>query len=137
MNRIISDLLNKAFENGIAIKIYNDPDYTTTSFSNPKYKLIAINERYEKKQQLPFVIAHEISHVLFSDGRDAKYAFTLGSSNIYETSANSHAIRMLVPYYVDELDDIEQIDVTAFMKLFDIPSNMLEECKESLLDYVY
>ncbi|POH04353.1 hypothetical protein [Fructilactobacillus lindneri] len=46
----------------------------------------------------------------------------------YEYRANCIAVRLLLPYYLDGLDEIEQVNVNDFMKMFELTNDMYDAC---------
>ncbi|WP_054691145.1 ImmA/IrrE family metallo-endopeptidase [Fructilactobacillus florum] len=133
---MINDLLNYALKNGIQIQTSSFFSPTTPSVADTESKSIIINMNCKNQQQLPFIIAHEISHILNCDQSDAKLCFSTLLNTKYEFKANCGAIELLVPYYLNSLDNYEQANLDDFMKMFAIPVDMQDICKCKIINYV-
>lgn len=134
MNSVIKSLMNYALENGITCfaesRIPSDFPCFFTIKGN--VKKIMINLNWHNQRQLPYIVAHEISHALTCDETD----FCLYQKDMwklkYEFKANSGAVKLLIPFYKDELDELEQVNVYRFMDEFEIPNTMYDVCVSNL-----
>ncbi|WP_429971189.1 ImmA/IrrE family metallo-endopeptidase [Fructilactobacillus sp. Tb1] len=136
LDKVTHQILQKAWDDGIQV-IQAQMDPYTPSNCSPSMNTIVINTNWHDKQQLPFTIGHEITHVKECDKEDVIRSFTLGSKSSYEYEANCGSIKILVPYYVDEFDDnLEQMNVLQFMHIFKIPNSLFNECEVAIKKYV-
>lgn len=134
MPEIITSLLNYAFSHGIGVEYTDKLHEYTQSFTDVRSKSIIINGNWHKQKQLPFVIAHEISHALECDQNDAILSFSTLLTPKYEQKANINAIKLLIPFYADD-KDLYEINVDEFMQLFVIPDSLKDVCIKELKNY--
>ena len=121
MDDAINYLLNFAMNHNIGF-VWTDllePD--TSSAADCKERKIVINGNWHNKKELPFVIAHEIAHVLNKD-MGVLYFTSSNSKSQIESNANAGAIKILVDY-CDNLG-LEHYNVVKFMQVFGIPANL-------------
>lgn len=98
-------------------------EYTPPSAST-KYKKIAMNKNWHNPAEIPFQLAHEISHIQNHDDCElAFYHASFYSKEKYEYEANLGAIKLLLPIYKDM--ECEMNPVT-FMKSFSIPGYLFD-----------
>lgn len=63
MSNLISWLYSYAFKHKIGVlQIFTKPEYS--SLSDKSKRLIIINVNWKNKKELPFIIGHEIGHIL-------------------------------------------------------------------------
>mgnify|MGYP001287468857 CR=1 FL=1 len=123
-NDILEDLYNYALDHNIGILSSHEFSSSMTALADTKKRLIIINSGQSNKQQLPFQVAHEISHVMNGDKSTHLLAFnSIHSDPQIETQANRSAIQMLLPYYANERQ-IGLMNYTDFMSCFAIPSHL-------------
>lgn len=133
---MINSLFNYAFDQGIQVQYATMNSSSTPSVADTESKSIIINMNCENENQLPFIIAHEISHILTCDVNDAELCFSTLMDTKYEYKANVGAISLLIPYYASEFDEIEDLNVHEFMNMFVIPDNMYGACISEFKKYV-
>ncbi|CAK1255044.1 ImmA/IrrE family metallo-endopeptidase [Fructobacillus cardui] len=104
----------------------------TQSFADIESRAIVINSNWHRPNQLPFVIAHEISHLLQCSSGDAKLSATTLLNTRYEREANYQAIDLLVPFYVNDKEQ-DQVNLYEFMNLFEIPNFLEDVCYKALI----
>ncbi|CUS26103.1 hypothetical protein FC70_GL000501 [Paucilactobacillus oligofermentans DSM 15707 = LMG 22743] len=119
MEQTLNYLYNYAFDRGIAITITDLMELDAPSVSIGRSKAIVINTNVSNKKELPFMVAHEISHQINNDVGVLYY--TTGSSRSkIEVSANNKAIDILIDCSVK--NGFEQINAVKFMEEFGIPA---------------
>ncbi|KRL93915.1 ImmA/IrrE family metallo-endopeptidase [Limosilactobacillus equigenerosi] len=110
MSDLISWLYNFAFKKGISVEQTKllSPDTPSTSF--PQAKLIIINANWHDPNEIPFIIAHEIGHVINQDDIHSPQA---------EMAASFTALHLLRKYC--DANDIPTDNSIRFCSLFGIP----------------
>lgn len=138
INDFSKNLLNYAMKHGITCVIKNDipEDFPPFFKIKDRNKTVVINGNWKKQDQIPFIIAHEISHALTCDENDMVLYFSTLLSTKYEYKANCGAARLLIPFYMENIDDVSQINVNDFMVMFDLPNKMYDICVRELKNYV-
>lgn len=133
MERIITNLMNEAMENGVECIAYQlPPDFPSFFTIRNGQKTLIINLNWSNKKELPFMVAHELSHAFTCDKDDIEMYKKSIQRNKYEYKANMKAVKMLIPFYIDELDEPEQININNFMKIFKIPNDLYDVCCDEL-----
>jgi len=122
MNEILTYLFNLALENHIAVEATNKLQPHTPSLAISDQRKIIINMNWYNQKELPFQIAHEISHLLNND-EGVQYYSSFSNKMELEGNANATAIDLLINYYCKMISD-EWINPVTFMKHFGIPSNL-------------
>ncbi|CAK1254448.1 MULTISPECIES: ImmA/IrrE family metallo-endopeptidase [Fructobacillus] len=135
MQEIINSLLTYAEKLNLGVIYTAALTKKTPSFADTQSKFIVINSNWYRPSQLPFIIAHEISHLLQCSSGDAKLSATTLLNERYEKEANHQAIHLLVPFYVIDKEK-EQVNVYEFMKLFDLPTYLEDICHTELNQYI-
>lgn len=119
MNEVITWLMNYCMKHGIGV-IYQTSlpeNAPSDSWHNPK--LIIFNANYYKKDEHPFMLAHEIGHVVEEVPEFYHLAY-LGKEK-GEFSANRFAINLLALYCFK--NDIWYETYYDFAKAFGIPKD--------------
>ena len=130
MNEYLTAVLNVAFNHNISYEIFNNLGKKTPSAASPKERRIAINANWVDSNQLPFIVAHEIAHVINDD--DGYLSFHTSNTSKIEASANKTAIKILLHEYHRRNDAVP--NYVKFMQDFEIPDD-LEDCvKDSIMD---
>lgn len=108
----------------------------TPPTTNPVNRIIVMNSCWYEPRQLPFQLAHEISHILHKDG-DFKilYSGTRLKSR-FEYEAHKTAIELLVNLYMQNTDNPRAVNYTAFEETFGIPSKLDSVVREGLKNYI-
>lgn len=119
MERIITHLLNYALENGIGITATKLLSDETPSAVDTNTRHIVFNTNWYDQKQLAFTLAHEISHIMNGDASVKPLYFTPSKAKL-EYAANVGAIKLLLPFYLDNKDK-SYINLYDFMFTFDIP----------------
>ncbi|WP_413627126.1 ImmA/IrrE family metallo-endopeptidase [Fructilactobacillus vespulae] len=135
MRTIINDLLDYGKKHNFEIKLINTLDSDTPSIASTFHQAIVINMNWHNQRQIPFIICHEISHLLMCNNHDAQNMRLRGRFN-FEYQANCNSIKMLIPYYLELIDEKENINYLNFMNYFAIPSNLQNECHKYLKSFI-
>lgn len=121
MDDAINYLLNFAMKQKIGFVWTNLLAPDTPSAADCKKREIVINANWRNQKELPFVIAHEIAHVLNKD-MGVLYFTSSSSKSQIESNANAGAVKILVDY-CDKLG-FEHYNVIKFMNAFGIHANL-------------
>lgn len=121
-NDLLEYLLNFALNHKIGFELMDkaNPDWVPVSIA--ERRLIIINMNWHNKWEIPFQIAHEISHLLNND-QGVQYYSSVANKVKIEGNANSCAIDIFINYYRTRISD-EWINPVTFMEHFGIPLNL-------------
>lgn len=118
-DRLMKYLMNYAmFDCHIGVEFTNNlPSYAPSVSYNRPGKLIIMNSQWPYPTQTPFLLAHEIYHVL----NEEKSYFNLNNKTKHsgEAKANIFAIKLLQRYC--EENDFNFTNIYQFAKCFGIP----------------
>lgn len=116
--RLMNWLFEYAFRLGFGIEMgYWDPYFRSRAIE--ENKLIILNLRWHNKNEIPFILAHEISHLENKDSGVLYYAgFTAKSK--FEFGANVGAIRILLEYSLAQDDGFTE--PYKFVEAYGIPA---------------
>lgn len=123
---LINYLCNYAFDNGIGIEMIKaDKDTPSICLKNKKLIVLNINN---KNNSLPFVLSHEIGHIINDDSM-AEY----GNGYPYykakcEHNADITGLKILLPIYIKSFEYQSSL-VIPMMEQLGIPMNLLEDVK--------
>ncbi len=128
---IIEVLLHRATASGITVKEISgnnsDPDVAFCA-----QKIINLNPNYDSKISVAFRLAHEISHIQFSQP-SFLYTFSPYIKNKEERETNERAIRILAHIvYYDTPNEYR--NWSDFMNEFNLPSWFEPLVKEIIYD---
>lgn len=122
MNDLISYLLNYAFDHGISYSlVHEDPDYPSAAF--PEERFIVINMNCKNPKELPFIIGHEIGHIMNGDSGLQFYYDTVSSS--VEHYADLKSLKVIFNYAALQYDCFNE--PIQFMQQYGIPYRMLND----------
>ncbi|MCI1283645.1 MAG: ImmA/IrrE family metallo-endopeptidase [Lacticaseibacillus songhuajiangensis] len=131
INDYLDQLLDMAAVYGIRVGILEPLSPITPCASNSATKRIVFNPNFHDPKQLPYQLAHEITHVL--NGDSSVLYFTPTKRGI-EGDANKGAVQILVRMYFDGVEpDAARVD--DFMSCFGITSDMRDYCVEATRDF--
>lgn len=122
MNEMMTYLLNLALDNHIGFELLPKAKPDWPSFAMAKKRKIFININWYNKQEIPFQIAHEISHLLNND-QGIQYYSSPNNKSKLEGKANATAVDIFIEYYRSHISD-EWINPVKFMELFGIPQRL-------------
>lgn len=131
-NELTQWLLNFAFSHGIGYTLTGELPPDVPSCAIPARQAIIINTNYEKKEHIPFIIAHEIGHVLNGDSGTCYYS-TYSARSKYEAAANRFAIDLIRRYAESKGDS--SCSYIKFAETWCIPSDLYENVKEEFNRY--
>lgn len=133
INSIMTSLMNVAFDNGYSVILESRFTPYTPSAANPFTKTIVINDNWHNPRQLPFQLAHELGHLLNKDENSACLYFSPTKSGI-EGNANRTAIRLLLPYYLDN-NESEHVSSVEFMESLGMSQYLEDMVQEEIINY--
>lgn len=125
MDEIMRWLCKFAYDHNIAVTIDNvhfKSDVPSTCYD----KHVLINTNWDKKEELPFIFAHELGHALNDDDGVLYYSTSASQSKI-ESEANSQAIDIMLEY--SQAIDETPADYLTFMHSYNVPSFLDDEVK--------
>ncbi|APU45155.1 ImmA/IrrE family metallo-endopeptidase [Limosilactobacillus fermentum] len=120
MEDLMEWLINYAFDHHIGVQLtsFLQPMTPSTSFSD--YRLVVINTRWHKPNEIPFSLAHEIGHVM--NGDRGVHAYTAVADTKEEYAANITGIGLLLKYCQEH--DIHFTNPIEFCERFGIPMEL-------------
>lgn len=118
MQHILDYLFDIALKNGIAIVQTKDLASETPSLSLNARRAIIVNMNWYNRNEIPFIVAHELSHMVNNDSF-ILYKSTATSKIEIEGVANKNAISMLISYL--KIEGIDDMNPVQFMEQFGIP----------------
>ncbi|WEA58311.1 ImmA/IrrE family metallo-endopeptidase [Pediococcus pentosaceus] len=122
MNDLITYLCNYAFDHGIGYELDSKTfKPSDSSFSNKEASMVFINMNWPNKNEIPFQLAHEISHIINGDCGSNNYS----AGSVYskeEYNANKKAIHILLDYCT--LNNLHYENYIDFMTAFGIPTKL-------------
>lgn len=121
MNSIMSYLINYGFDRGISTTLTHKLPSDFPSSSSSKKQKVLINMNWENKPEVPFILAHELGHLLNGD-TGINYYNSATIHNKTEFTANKTAIRLLFNYCEDY--DIEFDNPIRFCEQFGVPTEL-------------
>lgn len=127
-------LMNQAYDYGFNVIKTNDYESSHTPAAvNPFYKTIVLNSKWHEPKQLPFQLAHEMGHLLNKDGQSSCLYFSPSKYGI-EGNANRTAIKLLLPYYLDD-NIMEHVSSVRIMESLDMDQYLEGMVQEEILKY--
>ncbi len=127
-------LMNQAYDYGF--KVINNDKYKssdTPAAVNPHYKTIVLNSKWHEPRQIPFQLAHEMGHLLNKDGQSSCLYFSPSKYGI-EGNANRTAIKLLLPYFLDD-NIIEHVSSVKIMESLNMSQYLEGMVQEEILNY--
>lgn len=127
-DRLMQYLMNYAmFDCRIGVEFTNRlPSYAPCISYDEPGKLIIMNSKWPYPTQIPFLLAHEIGHVLYEE--ETYFNLNDKTKNSGEAQANTFAIKLLQRYCIE--NEFNFSNVYQFAKCFGIP----KECYYLLTD---
>ncbi|QHJ84389.1 MAG: hypothetical protein [Bacteriophage sp.] len=125
MEDLIKYLLKYAFDHGISCAlIWKEQDYQSVAL--PEKKLIVINQNCKNKYELPFIIGHEIGHIINGDDNEKFYCGN--SINSEERLADLYSLNLIYDYASSQFDTFEE--PIQFIQQYGIPERMFKDTVE-------
>ena len=122
MEDLIKYLLKYAFDHGISCAlILREQSYQSVAL--PDKKLIVINQNSKNKFELPFIIGHEIGHIMNGNVNGAFYCGKPVNSE--ERLADLYSLNLIYGYASNQFDNFEE--PVQFIQQYGIPDRMLDD----------
>lgn len=119
---LIAWLYSYAFKHRIgAFQLITEPEYS--SLADKSKRLIIINTNWQNKKELPFIIGHEIGHIMAGDPGLSYYCGTTLTSN--ERRADLFSLNLIFEYAAAQFDCFEE--PIQFLQQYGIPYRMLAD----------
>ncbi|RMC55031.1 hypothetical protein [Lactobacillus sp. ESL0261] len=116
MEDLIKYLLKYAFDHGISCAlILREQSYQSVAL--PDKKLIVINQNSKNKFELPFIIGHEIGHIMNGNVNGAFYCGKPVNSE--ERKADLYSLNLIYKYASSQFETFDEPGI--FMEQFGIP----------------
>ena len=119
MEDLIKYLLKYAFDHGVSCAlIQREQSYQSVAL--PDKKLIVINQNSKNKFELPFIIGHEIGHIMNGNVNGAFYCGKPVNSE--ERKADLYSLNLIYKYASSQFETFDEPGI--FMEQFGIPYRM-------------
>lgn len=122
MEDLIKYLLKYAFDHGISCALIRR-EQSYQSVALPDKKLIVINQNSKNKFELPFIIGHEIGHIMNGNVNGAFYCGKPVNSE--ERLADLYSLNLIYGYASNQFDTFEE--PIQFIQQYGIPDRMLDD----------
>ena len=122
MEDLVKYLLKYAFDHGISCALIRR-EQSYQSVALPDKKLIVINQNSKNKFELPFIIGHEIGHIINGDVNGAFYCGKPVNSE--ERKADLYSLNLIYGYASNQFDNFEE--PVQFIQQYGIPDRMLDD----------
>ncbi|MCX0291014.1 hypothetical protein NX781_04240 [Lactobacillus kullabergensis] len=122
MEDLIKYLLKYAFDHGISCALIRR-EQAYQSVALPDKKLIVINQNSKNKFELPFIIGHEIGHIMNGNVNGAFYCGKPVNSE--ERLADLYSLNLIYGYASNQFDTFEE--PIQFIQQYGIPDRMLDD----------
>lgn len=122
MEDLIKYLLKYAFDHGISCALIRR-EQSYQSVALPDKKLIVINQNSKNKFELPFIIGHEIGHIMNGNVNGAFYCGKPVNSE--ERLADLYSLNLIYGYASNQFDNFEE--PVQFIQQYGIPDRMLDD----------
>lgn len=122
MEDLIKYLLKYAFDHGISCALIRR-EQSYQSVALPDKKLIVINQNSKNKFELPFIIGHEIGHIMNGNVNGAFYCGKPVNSE--ERLADLYSLNLIYGYASNQYDSYEE--PIQFIQQYGIPDRMLND----------
>lgn len=118
-NNVIMWLMNYAMDHQKGITFIYTVDKEETSESFPEFSTAVINANYKNIDEIPFIVGHEIGHLMLGHTKEKFYASPANKIRM-ERDANKYSIGLLDRYC--ELNNIYFENRLNFARSFGVPS---------------
>lgn len=122
MNDLLEYLMNYALEVGIGVIYDATLPSDAPSISYAKSRIIILNGNWARLIESPFILAHEIGHIMLQHRCSSLAAPTIKIKMEHE--ADAFATEIIWNY--SKLIDVEYNNVYSFMQAFGIPNRMFD-----------
>lgn len=131
MNDLLEYLMNYALEAGIGVIYDATLPSDAPSVSYAKSRIIILNGNWARRFESPFVLAHEIGHIVLQHRCSSLAAPTIKIKMEHE--ADVFATEIIWNY--SKLIGVEYNNVYSFMQAFGIPNRMFETVSKLMRAY--
>lgn len=121
MNDVMTYLINLGFDRGISTTLTDQLPSRFPSSSSLRKQKVLINMNWKNKTEIPFILAHELAHLINKDS-GINYYKSVTIHNKTEFEANKTAIDLLVNYC--RSNDINFDNPIQFCEQFGIPTDL-------------
>ena len=127
-DELINYLFNYAIVRDIGHVCYKvDPYYPSLAWKEKRE--IGINMNWHNQAEIPFIIAHEIGHIMIGGPSLKQLCCTTYGTDIgEEKSADIYSLHLLFAYSCKQGNDFSE--PTSFMQAYGIPSRMSTEASK-------
>ena len=132
MDDLTKYLINYAFDHGIGVVLTNQLPAELPSAASFQRRKVLINMNWQPKTEIPFIMAHEIAHVLNGDDGTRYYESATIHSKV-EYQANLTAVEILLNYCHNL--DIEASNPVHLCENFGIPTALEYVVREQVQTY--
>lgn len=120
-NDLITYLLNYAMKCGYGYELIYDVNPYDPSFSMKKRKRMAINMNWHNQNEIPFIIGHEIGHLILGE-QGVKYYKSYAGQVSEERPADLYSLDLIFDYACKNDQYFEEPG--QFMQAYGIPHRM-------------
>ena len=128
-NNVIKWLMNKALDHGVGVVFTYVAKKDDPSESFPEYNVAVINANYMNIDEIPFIIGHEIGHLMLNHSKKKFYASPANRIRM-ERAANEFSLDLLTEYC--DLHEIYFYNALTFAEAFGIPKSCYYLLDEAL-----
>lgn len=122
VNDLIQYLFNFAFDHNIGVLLLStSKEYN--SLADKTKKTIIINTNWKNQNEIPFIIGHEIGHLM--DGEPCLSYFCGTSLSSKERTADLFSLNIIFEYATLQYDSFEE--PIQFIQQYGIPNRMLDD----------
>lgn len=119
--------------NNIKIQWLNMSSSESVPQARVLHRTVIMNRKWRNKKEIPFQIAHEMSHIL-NDDSGILYYTTSANMTKAEGGANAKALEILSTYYFLDIPQ-ETANVDDFMNEFQIPTYLRDMAIAVIKDF--
>lgn len=119
-NNVIKWLMNYALDHQIGITFSYAAKNDDPSEAFPEYSTAVINANYKNIDEIPFIIAHEIGHLMLGHSKKKYYASPANKIRM-EREANQYGLDLLTEYC--DLNEIHFYNAYTFAEAFGVPKD--------------
>lgn len=128
-NNVIKWLMNYALDHSVGVVFTYVAKKDDPSVSFPEYNVAVINANYKNIDEMPFIVGHELGHLLLHHSKDKFYSSPANRIRM-ERAANEFSLDLLAEYC--DLHEICFYNAYTFARAFGIPRNCYYLLNEAL-----
>lgn len=122
MENLIKYLLNYAFDHGISYTLLDNVKNTDPSVTLTDMNRMIINLNWKNREELPFIIGHEIGHL--ANGDSGKFYYRNFNTPV-EHQADLYSLNIIFNYASKQFCSFDEPGI--FMSQFGIPYRMKDD----------